>query len=308
MNSIFGRLGRRSKLGLADRQKLLQSATRLHGEGVRELEIEAFLADHGASHDEAIAVSVEARARFERDLVSSVALPSTARLPINFYFALGVTPRASVDRIRAAYRRRAREVHPDKHHADLNNEAWNRLMAVVCDAEQVLTDAGARRAYDVHWLNRSRRVTAANATLKERRGDWATRYHWYLAEVAEIEDRLELMLTDLHGAFDKGEPWGSPAGTVVALVEDYEERVLHIRNQTYAVPEGHQDIATRVRRELQRNDAVISDARRLLAELETGMNPVTAMIAVTRVTEHLAAAGTAHRRFEIEELQEVVAA
>ncbi|MEA2646171.1 MAG: DnaJ domain [Chloroflexota bacterium] len=308
MNTIFGRLGRKPRLSLVERQKLLQAATRLHSEGVTETEIEAFLADHAGSPEDAVAICAEARTRFERDVASAVPLPPTVRLPINFYFALGVTPRASVDRIRAAYRRRAREVHPDKHRAEMNGDDWNRLMAVVSDAEQVLTDAAARRAYDVHWLNRSRRETAANATPKERRGDWATRYHWYLAEVAEIEDRLELALSDLHSAIDKGQPWAGPASQVGDLLEDYEARVLHIRTQTYAAPDTHQEIATRVRRELQRNDAVISDARRLLGELASGANPVVAMTSVTRVTVHLAAAGAAHRRFEIEELQEAIAA
>ena len=60
------------------------------------------------------------------------------------YDRLGVDPSASVDDLRAAYRRRARELHPDRHGAG----ATGAEMADLNHAWRVLSDPAARRAYD----------------------------------------------------------------------------------------------------------------------------------------------------------------
>ncbi len=59
------------------------------------------------------------------------------------YDVLGVAPHASHDEIRAAFRRAAREAHPDRH-----GEGSATRMAAVNEAWRVLGDADRRRAYD----------------------------------------------------------------------------------------------------------------------------------------------------------------
>lgn len=62
----------------------------------------------------------------------------------NHYDVLGVSPRASLDEIRSAYRRLVRQAHPDvstnSSHASISaiNEAWN-----------VLSDPAKRRSFDL---------------------------------------------------------------------------------------------------------------------------------------------------------------
>jgi hypothetical protein len=66
---------------------------------------------------------------------------------ITHYERLGVATAASADEIRAAYRRRARELHPDvRPNAGANLDAAG--MAAVNEAWRVLSDVGRRRAYD----------------------------------------------------------------------------------------------------------------------------------------------------------------
>ena len=61
----------------------------------------------------------------------------------SLYERLGVSSTASADEIRAAYRARARELHPDR-----QGSAATRAMADLNDAWRVLSDPAARRAYD----------------------------------------------------------------------------------------------------------------------------------------------------------------
>lgn len=288
MTRLFGIL-HRSALNTAERHALLVYAIGLHREGVRTNEIEAAIHDRGATTAEAESISAEAQVHFERETVSAVDLPASARLPINLYFALGVTPRASTERIHGAYRRRAQEVHPDRHHEDINPATWNRLMSVVSDADTVLSDAAKRRAYDVQWLQRSRQVTMEQATPRERRGDWGTRYQWYMAEVAEIEEQLISALGSLTTAAGPVSP-----DDIGAVLGQYEDRVLTIRNQTYGVPESYQDLPRRVRGELQRKESVILALRHVVdTDLSSG---------VPQARERLQQTSVAHRRFEIQEL------
>jgi hypothetical protein len=283
----------RTTLNTAERHALLLYALGLHRDGVRTNEIEAALHERGAPMTEAEKIGAEAQVQFERETVAAVELPATARLPINLYFALGVTPRASTQRIHSAYRRRAREVHPDSHIEDIDPATWNRLMNVVTDADTVLSDASKRRAYDIQWLQRSRRVTLAQATPRERRGDWETRYQWYMAEVAEIEEQLISALGSLTAAGVQVAP-----GDVEAVLDQYEDRVLTIRNQTYGVPETHQALPRKVRGELQRKDTVILALRQAVeAGLSGGVSS-----GVSEAAERLQATSAAHRRFEIQQL------
>ena len=65
--------------------------------------------------------------------------------PPDHYARLGVQPSASADEIRAAYREKARETHPDRNPDD--PKAAERFRAVK-DAYQVLRDPERRKSYD----------------------------------------------------------------------------------------------------------------------------------------------------------------
>lgn len=60
-----------------------------------------------------------------------------------YYNTLGVHPRATADEIRTAYRRAARQAHPDRH-----GESSSALMATVNEAWGVLGDPAQRQRYD----------------------------------------------------------------------------------------------------------------------------------------------------------------
>jgi len=66
---------------------------------------------------------------------------------ITHYERLGVATAASASEIRAAYRRRARELHPDAR-PDAGTNTGAAAMAAVNEAWRVLSDATRRREYD----------------------------------------------------------------------------------------------------------------------------------------------------------------
>ena len=80
----------------------------------------------------------------------------------NYYTILGVTPDASTEEIRAAYRRRAKEHHPDRRGG--NSEAFLELR----EAYSVLSDPEQRAAYDNHLREMRRRTAAATAKTRRR--------------------------------------------------------------------------------------------------------------------------------------------
>ena len=312
LKGILGRLGPRPKvLSGIERRQLLVDAISLHRQGTRSSVIEQHLEEQGATHRDAVAICDEARVHFEAEASKDVALPSTAREPINYYFALGVTPRASVERIHRAFRMRAREVHPDRHNRELNHDLWGRLMTIATDAHTVLLDDRARRAYDVFWIRRSRRTTAEYATPRERRGDWETRYHWYMAEVAEIEDNLDAIVTDLQGRLEQGELLADALFALESGTDLYEERILEVRTNALSVPAAHRRLAERARQELVRKDRLVAVLRELMPDMpreaysvaqRTAGLEVIAASAGTRAAVH-----TAHRQFELEALREAAA-
>jgi curved DNA-binding protein CbpA len=290
-------LGRRSKLSTEQRHRLLLRAVQLHADGVRVNELEKGLEELGASADEAREICAQARRRFEEQLTREVPLPASAHAGANYYFILGVTPRATTDQIRRAYRTKAKELHPDRHNGEFSPEAWTRLMSVAADAHRVLTDPRLRRAYDVVWLRRSHEVGTAAATRAERRGDWVTRYLWYMAEIAELDERL---LTELDQLV--ADPAGAATMQTIALTtDDYEDRILTVRLQTYSLPDRHAALVDAVRSELTRKHRVVQQLRQLVTAFPGSGRLADQVAAITAGLRDLRAA---HHRFDVRVLRD----
>jgi curved DNA-binding protein CbpA len=73
----------------------------------------------------------------------------------NFYRVLGIAATADGRRIKSAFRRRAKAVHPDLNPGNMSAEA--RFIELV-QAYEVLSDAGTRVAYDAYLAERRRQA------------------------------------------------------------------------------------------------------------------------------------------------------
>ncbi len=70
----------------------------------------------------------------------------------DYYAMLGVTPDATLQEIKSAYRRLAR-----LHHPDLNKEARDDLIKRLNQAYEILRDPQKRAAYDTQFAQRGQR-------------------------------------------------------------------------------------------------------------------------------------------------------
>ncbi|MEA2684244.1 MAG: DnaJ domain [Chloroflexota bacterium] len=274
MPSILSRFGKQPKLSLTDRHKLLTSAMDMHRTMTPPAAIIEELQSRGAPPEDARAISQEAQTKVEQEVVRNVSLPQSAHTEINYYFLLGVTPRASTEQIHRAFRRKAKEVHPDRHSKEFTIDQWQKTMTVVSDANTVLSDALTRRAYDIIWRERSRRIARENRKKGELRGDWETRYRWEIAEMSEVEEALATLLGELKRSLQGG---GVPAQPIVRAMEQalehYEGEMLEIRNQTHLLPQSFAFFGERVRNEMQRKERLVKSLRNLAAWLPEAMTP-----------------------------------
>src|SRR4030088_3573238 len=105
-------------LNAAERVRLLGEAVDMHRRMEPGAAVTAHLVGAGASVEEAASISASAEDRVNREAAASLSLPTSAKGPLNYYFLLGVTPVAGAERIRTAYRQKAKEIHPDRHAQD----------------------------------------------------------------------------------------------------------------------------------------------------------------------------------------------
>lgn len=266
MKGIFSSLSgsKRRSEAAAERQRLLDLACGLHLHLHPFKSVAQALLEAGASGADADAINAEAQVLAEEEIATRVRLPPSAMLEFNYYFLLGVTPRASAERIRRAYRRKAKEVHPDTHAQDFTPGQWNQFMAVLTDAHEVLGDPLTRRAYDIFWRRRSVEVAARYRRAGERRGDWETRYLWEIAEMGEREEALAPLVEQLPGM-----QLGTPAraqvlGALRQATERYEGALIEIRTQTMVLPEHLTEFSDRARIEMQRKERLVKALRELV--------------------------------------------
>jgi hypothetical protein len=274
MPGILSRFGRNPKLTVADRVRLLSFAMDLHRAMSPSNAIIEELKSRGASPEDARAINAEAQAKVDSEVVRNVNLPSSAHSEINYYFLLGVTPRAGTESIHRAFRRKAKEVHPDRHSREFTLDQYQRLMTVVSDANAVLSDPLMRRAYDVLWRERSRKVARENRKKGDLRGDWETRYRWEIAEMSEVEEAVATLLAQLKSSLTAG---GSNPEPIIRAIENalehYEGEMLEIRTQTHALPANFATFAERVRNEMQRKERLVKSLRNLAAWLPQAATP-----------------------------------
>ncbi|MEA2682209.1 MAG: DnaJ subfamily er 11 [Chloroflexota bacterium] len=264
MVGILAKLTRRNSLSPADRGRLLNEAISMHREMTSDAVVTARIERLGATADDARAINADAAARVDREVSVSVALPRSAKREINYYFLLGVTPKAAPDQIRRAYRRKAKEVHPDLHAQEFTHDQWEDLMTVVADASDVLTDPRKRRAYDVFWRKRSQSIAMAYRKKGEMRGDLETRYLWEVAEMAEMEEALATLLAEAQRSVEGG---SAPVAVVRALahaLDQYEGAMIEIRTSARSLPDRLEHFSERVRQEMQRKERLVRCLRQLV--------------------------------------------
>lgn len=112
---------------------------------------------------------------------------------VDLYRVLGVSPDATLEGLRAAYRRRAKQCHPDA-------GGSHRLMVELIAAWEVLSDPARRALYDQRragpvdavtatgWeAARQDAVAAAEAKAKEYPRDWEEFARWIDAAAGEVQ-------------------------------------------------------------------------------------------------------------------------
>ena len=79
---------------------------------------------------------------------------------LTHYDVIGVSPIATLDEIKAAYKKKALAMHPDKH-ANLTTEEQS-LFKKITDAYELLSDEETRRAYDMQLRRKSPNTMATH--------------------------------------------------------------------------------------------------------------------------------------------------
>lgn len=122
------------------------------------------------------------------------------------YDVLGVTPTASYDDIRAAYHRRAQDLHPDRvaQRPPAEQDAARRGMQDLNEAWRVLRDESSRASYDAA-MARAAAATTDAPTAREQ--GWDEPYHSAVAQPGDIAV-----------AFVRAAPWVAIVVVLVAII------------------------------------------------------------------------------------------
>jgi hypothetical protein len=307
MAGILSRLtGIRKPLSLAESHRLAGHALELLRHGNAPTEVKAALEARRASTMEAGKLTTQAVATYEAELVRTVNLPVSATSDLNYYFLLGVTPRATTERIHRAYRRKAKDVHPDRHDSEFTREYWSRLMSLITDAHEVLSDPKQRRVYDVIWRDRSKQVAAEFRRKGEMRGDKVTRYLWSVAELSEIEDEISRLLDEIKVGIKERRPVHELGSRLLATVEGYEGRILEIRTDTHGLAAPFLHFGDTVRSVTQRKERLVPGLQQLAGWLaDTNIAPAgeTLQTQIAIAEEMIEEVRAAQHQFDIAALR-----
>ncbi len=103
-------------------------------------------------------------------------MPNFKPVPGKDYFALlGVSPRATTEEVREAWRRLAAAAHPDRHPEAVG--AATRRLQLLNEARDVLCDPVRRRIYEVTWLKDEPVTAAGKAAGQAPRAEWERKRH-----------------------------------------------------------------------------------------------------------------------------------
>lgn len=93
-------------------------------------------------------------------------------MPKDYYVILGIDPDADLDKIKRAYRERAKQHHPDANESDRNSDKFIEVQ----EAYQTLSNAESRRRYD-RALSAEPSVAGRSARRHHRRHGPGDRHH-----------------------------------------------------------------------------------------------------------------------------------
>jgi curved DNA-binding protein CbpA len=274
---------------------ILSATAKQLATGMTREAVEADLRKQGLRPKDATLMAETARTQFEADLRRRVVLPPSARSEANYYFILGVTPRAKADRIHRNYHRVSMEVDQYRRESELEEKAWQRLSVLLGDADRVLCDPLTRAAYDLVWRERSQRVTAENPRRDGKRGDWETRDRWQVAELGEMEEQLNILLDELERAVGSGAGWAALTTALARAADAYEAKIVEIRTHSHFRPQHLQKFSQDVRHLMTRKESLAEHLRDLSGDMTS-----TVKDTLYWTRGMLEEVQVAQRRFELE--------
>lgn len=139
---------------------------------------------------------------------------------MNYYELLEVSPHASKEVLRAAYKSLMQRHHPDKHQADSDHSsAMARRAALIVQAYGVLSDADQRAAYDAQLQQASVRPplpTGYAAPRPHRAPAPASTSNWYLWLLATVILASGVLIWTLSGQQKPAPPAAATVRTTAA--------------------------------------------------------------------------------------------
>lgn len=139
---------------------------------------------------------------------------------MNYYELLEVSPHASKEVLRAAYKSLMQRHHPDKHQADSDHSsAMARRAALIVQAYAVLSDADQRAAYDAqlqHTPVRPPPPTGYTAPPTHRAPAPASPSNWYLWLLATVILASGVLIWTLSGQQKPAPPAAATVRTTAA--------------------------------------------------------------------------------------------